>query len=148
MKMALVTAAHHSAYTNGVTETSVEHGPTGADETYSPVRASVTRGPADSHATPITVVVVTAMKMIVTRQSTRALTVSPRMSPTLQSFHKSESRTTSMNFLLNVTWFSDSVMHACDTLSVSPRRVVSFLKTCHLDDRLDMSVETVLDSNR
>ena len=61
-------------------ETSVGHGPTGADEAYLPVRASVTRGPADSSATPITVVVVTAKKMIITRQSTRALTVSSGMS--------------------------------------------------------------------
>ena len=80
MKTALVTATHHSAYTNGVKETSVGHGPTDADDAFLPVRANVTRGPADSYATPITVVVVTAKKMIFTRQSTRALTVSSRMS--------------------------------------------------------------------
>ena len=56
------------------------HGPTGADEAYLPVRASVTRRPADSCATPITVVVVTAKKMVITRQSKRALTVSSGMS--------------------------------------------------------------------
>ena len=39
------------AFTNGVTETSVGHGPTGADEAYLPVRANATRGPADSCAT-------------------------------------------------------------------------------------------------
>ena len=64
----------------GVTEIPVVHGPTGADEAYLPVRASVTRGPAGSYATPITVVVVTAKKMVITRQSTRALTVPSRMS--------------------------------------------------------------------
>ena len=32
MKMALVTAAHQLAYTNGVTEASVGHGPTDADK--------------------------------------------------------------------------------------------------------------------
>ena len=73
-KMALVTAAHHSAFTNGVMETSVGHGPTGADEAYLPVRANVTRGPADSYVTSKTVVVVTAKKMIITRRSTRAMT--------------------------------------------------------------------------
>ena len=61
-------------------ETSVGHGPTGADEANLPVRSSVTRGPPDSYATPITVVVVTAKKTIITRQSTRALTVSSKMS--------------------------------------------------------------------
>ena len=37
-------------------------------------------------------------------------------------------------------------MHACDASGVSPFCVVSFLATCHLDDGMDMSVETVLDS--
>ena len=45
------------------------------DETYLPVRASVTRRPADGYATPV-IVVVTANKMIITKQSARALTVS------------------------------------------------------------------------
>ena len=80
MKMVVATATHHSYYTNGVTETSVEHGPTGVDEAHLPVRASVTRGPADAYATPITDVVVTAKKMVIPRQSTRALTVSSGMS--------------------------------------------------------------------
>ena len=53
---------NHSAYTNGVTETSVGHGPTDADDAFLPVRANVTCGPAASYATPITVVVVTAKK--------------------------------------------------------------------------------------
>ena len=55
-------------------------GHTGVDEAYLPVRASVTRGPADSYATPITVVVVTARKTVITKQSTRTLTVSSGMS--------------------------------------------------------------------
>ena len=37
------TVTHHSDYTNGVTETSVGHGPTGSNEVYLPVRANVTR---------------------------------------------------------------------------------------------------------
>ena len=61
-------------------ETSVGHGPTGVDEAYLPVRASVARRPADAYATPTTVVVVTAKKMAITKQSTRALTVSFEMS--------------------------------------------------------------------
>ena len=56
------------------------HGPAGADEAYLPVRASVTRGPNGSCATPITVAVVAAKKMINTWQSMRALTVSTGMS--------------------------------------------------------------------
>ena len=43
-----MTAAHHSAYTNGVTETSVGHGRTGIDEAHLPVRANVTCRLADS----------------------------------------------------------------------------------------------------
>ena len=50
------------------------------DEAHLPVRASVTRRPADGYATPIMVVVVTAKKMVITKQSTRALTVSSGMS--------------------------------------------------------------------
>ena len=80
-----MTATHHSAFTKSVTETSVGHGPTGAVEAYLPVRANVTRGPADSCATPITIVVVTAKKMITTRQSTRALTVTSGMSREIRS---------------------------------------------------------------
>ena len=38
-------------------------------------------------------------------------------------------------------------MHACDGLGVPPCYVVSFLATYHLDDGMDMSVETVLDSD-
>ena len=45
-----------------------------------PVRASGTRGPADGHATQITVVLVTERKMVITKQSTGALTVSSGMS--------------------------------------------------------------------
>ena len=56
------------------------HGPIGADEAYLPVRGNVTRGLADSCAKPITVVVVTAKKMVNTKQSTRTLTVSSGMS--------------------------------------------------------------------
>ena len=80
MKLAFVTVAHHSYYTTGVTEQTVGHGPAGADEAYLPVRASVARVPAGSCAIPMTVVVVAAKKMIITRQSTRALTVSSGMS--------------------------------------------------------------------
>ena len=79
MKMALVTEAHHSAYTNGVTETSVRLGLTGVNEAFSSVRANLTRGLADSCAKQITVLVVTTEKMIITTQSTRALTVSSKM---------------------------------------------------------------------
>ena len=46
MNMALETAMHHSYNTNGVTEKTVGHGPTGADEAHLPVRTIVTRGPA------------------------------------------------------------------------------------------------------
>ena len=56
---------YYSAYTTGVTEISVGHEPTGVDEAYLPVRASVTRRPADGYATPVTVVVVTATKVAV-----------------------------------------------------------------------------------
>ena len=79
MNMALATATHHSYHTNGATEKTVGHGPTGADETYLSVRTIVTRGPAGSCAISITAVVAVAIKMIDTRQSTRALTVSSGM---------------------------------------------------------------------
>ena len=65
---------------NEVSWGSVGHGPTGADEACLPVSASVTRGPADSCAISMTIVVAAAKKMIITRQSTRALTVSSGMS--------------------------------------------------------------------
>ena len=55
-------------------------GPTGVDEAYFPERTIVTRGPAGSCTISITVVVAVANKMKVTRQSTRALTVSSGMS--------------------------------------------------------------------
>ena len=71
---------NHSYYTNGVTEEIVGHEHTDADEAYFSKRTIVTRRPAGAHATQITVVVVTAKKMVITRQSTRALTVSSRMS--------------------------------------------------------------------
>ena len=58
----------------------VGHGPAGSNEVYLPVRAIVTRRHADTYAAPITVVVVTAKKMVIARQSTRALTVSSGMS--------------------------------------------------------------------
>ena len=103
MKMAFVTTAHHSYYTTGVTEKTVGHGPTDAGEANLPVRASVTFTPADACATPskgtflgnlackvagyevlsqtsTTIDVVTAKKMVFTRQSTRALTVTSGMS--------------------------------------------------------------------
>ena len=51
-----------------------------ATPSKSPVRVCVTRGPGGSCATPITAIVVTAKKMIVTKQTTRALTVSSGMS--------------------------------------------------------------------
>ena len=73
MKMAVAT-------TNGVMEETVGHGLTGADETYLPVRANVTDRHADAFAAPVTVVVVTAKKMVNTMQSTRALTVSSGLS--------------------------------------------------------------------
>ena len=79
MNRALPTATHHSYYTNGVTEASVGHGPTGADEGYLSERTIVTRGPASSCAISITAIVAVANKMKVTKQSTRALTVSSRM---------------------------------------------------------------------
>ena len=59
---------------DGVMENMVGHGHTGADEAFLPVRANVTRGPADSNAITKTVVVVTVKRMIITRQSTRDLT--------------------------------------------------------------------------
>ena len=58
----------------------VGHGPTSADESYLPFRANVTRRHADSYAAPPTAVVVTAKKSVITKQSTRALTVSSGMS--------------------------------------------------------------------
>ena len=79
MNMALATATYHSYCTNGVTETSEGHGPTGADEAYLSVRTIVARGPAGSCAISITTVVAVANKMKVTKQSTRALTVSSGM---------------------------------------------------------------------
>ena len=72
MKMAVATTTHHTYYTNGVMEETVGHRPTGANEAQFPVRANVTRRHADAYAAPITVVVVKATKMIITRQSTRA----------------------------------------------------------------------------
>ena len=56
------------------------HGPAGANEAYLPVRANVSRRHADTYAAPITVVDVTAKKMVITRQSTRVLAVSSGMS--------------------------------------------------------------------
>ena len=67
-------------YSNGVTGKTVGHEPTGVDEAHVPERARVTRGPADGYATPVTVNVVTAKKMVLTEQSTRALTVLSGMS--------------------------------------------------------------------
>ena len=61
----------------------MSHGLTGVDEAYLLVRASVTRTPADAYAIQITVVVVAAGRMVNTRQSTRALTVSSGMSQTM-----------------------------------------------------------------
>ena len=75
-----MTATHHLYYTNGVKEKTVVNGSSGADETYLPERTMVTRGPAGSCAISITAVVAVANKMKVTRQSTRTLTVSSRMS--------------------------------------------------------------------
>ena len=56
------------------------HGSTGADEAYLPERTIVTRGPAGSCTISVTAVVAVANEMKVTRRSTRALTVSSRMS--------------------------------------------------------------------
>ena len=67
-------------HTNGVKEKTVVHGSTGADEVHLPERTIVTRGPAGSCTISITAVVAVANEMKVTRQSTRALTVSSRMS--------------------------------------------------------------------
>ena len=68
MKMAVATTTHHTYYTNGEMEETVAHGPTGANEAYLPVTANVTRRHADTYAAPITAVVVTAKKMVITRQ--------------------------------------------------------------------------------
>ena len=40
------------------------------------------------------------------------------------------------------------IMHARDAFSVFPCCVVFSLTTCFFDGRMDLSVETVLDSNR
>ena len=74
------TVTHHTYNTNGVMEETVGHGPASSNEVYLPVRANVTRRHADTCAAPITVVVVTAKKMIIARQSTRTLTVSSGLS--------------------------------------------------------------------
>ena len=64
IKMTFMSATHH--YMNGVTETSVGHGPTGVDEAYLSERTIVTRGPAGSCVISITAVVAVVKKMTVT----------------------------------------------------------------------------------
>ena len=75
MKVTFMSATYHVYYMNGVTETTVGHGPTGADEAYLYERTIVTRGLFDINKATVAV----ENKMTVTRQSTRALTVSSRM---------------------------------------------------------------------
>ena len=58
------------------------HGPTGVDEAYFPERTIVTRGPAGSCTVSITAIVAVTNKIMIPRQSTRALTVSSGMSRT------------------------------------------------------------------